>query len=339
MTTINQHRDDQAPANAFVSIDNLHVTFGSGPETVRAVNGVNLSIKTGEVLTILGESGSGKSVTLRALLRILPLKRSLISGVIKVGSLDVLALSEAELTQYRGGVASMIFQEPGLALDPVYRIGDQIIESVVQHIKVDRNTAKARALEVLEMVKIPSARIRLKAYPHELSGGMLQRVMIALAVSCSPKLLLADEPTTALDATVQIQVLLLIREMQRKFGMTTIFVTHDVGVAAEISDRVAVMYAGRIIEQGPIGNVLINPGHPYTQGLLASTIHGSMRGRRVQAIAGSPPDLSDLPKGCAFAPRCKHVQPRCRTEIPPVVELGSSHEVQCVLAEPAPAPA
>lgn len=317
-------------SDPFVSIEDLNVGFETGPETVRAVNGVNFSMKAGEVLGILGESGSGKSVTLRALLRILPPRRSVTTGSIKVGGLDVLTLSKTELNHFRGGVASMIFQEPALALDPVYKVGDQIVESVVQHMKVDRKTAKARALEVLELVKIPSAETRLEAYPHEMSGGMLQRVMIALAISCSPKLLLADEPTTALDATVQIQVLLLLREMQRELGMTTIFVTHDVGVAAEISDRIAVMYAGRIVEQGPVDKVLGSPSHPYTQGLLASTVHGTMRGQRVQAIAGSPPDLAALPGGCAFASRCRHAKPRCKIDDPPVVQDGDDHMVRCL---------
>ena len=227
----------------------------------------------------------------------------------------------------------MIFQEPGLALDPVYKIGDQIAESVAKHLKVDRKTARARALEVLELVKIPSAETRLNAYPHEMSGGMLQRVMIALAISCSPKFLLADEPTTALDATVQIQVLLLLREMQHKFGMTTIFVTHDVGVAAEVADRVMVMYAGSIVEQGPVAKVLGNPGHPYTQGLLDSTVHGSMRGSRIEAIPGAPPDLANIPNGCAFAPRCKFAQAICTSDTPPTVNIADDHTVQCVRSE------
>lgn len=320
-------------SEAFLAVDALKVAFHGERQVVRAVNGVDLSLEAGEVTSLLGESGSGKSVTLRALLRILPPHRTTISGSIRVGGREVLDLSGSELAQYRGGTASMIFQEPGLALDPVYRVGDQIVETVVRHWDVDRTTARARALEMLELVRIPSAQTRLKAYPHEMSGGMLQRVMIALALSCAPKLLLADEPTTALDATVQIQVLLLIREMQRKLGMTTIFVTHDVGVAAEISDRVAVMYAGHIVEQGPAEKVLVRPGHPYTQGLLESTVHGSMRGRRIEAIPGAPPDLSNLPPGCAFAPRCRHAQARCVSGEPPIINLDDNHSVRCLRPE------
>lgn len=328
---------DGASTEPFVSVNELNVEFHGDRQNVQAVNGVNFSLNSGEVMGLLGESGSGKSVTLRALLRILPPRRSTITGSAMVDGREVLAMSDAELTQYRGGLASMIFQEPALALDPVYRVGDQIVECIVQHMKIDRKAARERALEMLELVKIPSAKMRLSAYPHEMSGGMLQRVMIALALSCSPKLLLADEPTTALDATVQIQILLLLREMQRKFGMTTIFVTHDVGVAAEISDRVAVMYAGKIVEQGPVSMVLGSPGHPYTQGLLDSTVHGSMRGSRIQAIPGSPPDLSNLPKGCPFAPRCKYAEPRCTAEDPPVVKLAEDHVVNCVRPEMASA--
>lgn len=313
----------------FVTIKDLHVSFHNNNQIVRAVNGVNLELKTGEVTGLLGESGSGKSVMLRSLMRILPPKRTKVTGSMRVGGREVLEMTNDELAQYRGGIASMIFQEPGLSLDPVYKVGDQIVESVVRHLGVDKKTARARALEMLELVQIPSPERRLKNYPHEMSGGMLQRVMIALALSCSPSLLLADEPTTALDATVQIQVLLLLRQMQRKFGMTAIFVTHDVGVAAEISDRVAVMYAGKIIERGGVTEVLGNPRHPYTQGLLDSTVHGSMRGERIEAIPGSPPDLADLARGCAFAPRCKFVENSCTNSDPPNVKVDDGHFVQC----------
>ena len=248
----------------------------TGERTVHALNGVDIALRQGEVLGLLGESGSGKSVTLKALLRLLPARRTTIVGAIHVAGRDVLAMDDAALDAYRGGVVSMIFQEPMLALDPVYTIGDQIAETVVQHRGVTlRARARRRALEMLESVRIPSARRRLDAYPHEMSGGMRQRAMIALALSCGPKVLLADEPTTALDATVQIQILLLLRELQRELGMAVIFVTHDIGVAVEISDRIAVMYAGRIVETGTLRDVVKRPAHPYTRGLLASTIHGS----------------------------------------------------------------
>jgi peptide/nickel transport system ATP-binding protein len=306
-------------SSPLVAVEGLTVEFLKDGGVISAVNGVSFEIGAGEVLGVIGESGSGKSVTMRALMRILPSKRSRIRGRISVDGRDVLALGARDLALYRGGVASMIFQEPMLALDPVFTIGTQIAETVTRHMGVSRAKARARALEMLELVRIPSARARLDSYPHEMSGGMRQRAMIALALSCAPKLLLADEPTTALDATVQIQVLLLLRELQKELGMAAIFVTHDVGVAAEISDRVAVMYAGRMVETGAVGDVLRNPRHPYTQGLLASTVHGSMRGSRVAASPGAPPDLARLPPGCAFAPRCPRAADVCRTSVPPLI--------------------
>ena len=230
-----------------VEMNDVRVRF-KGERTVHALNGVDIALQQGEVLGLLGESGSGKSVTLRALLRMLPARRTEISGAIRVAGDDVLALDEDGLEKLRGGTVSMIFQEPMLALDPVYTIGDQIAETVTRHLGVSWAEGRQRALDMLEAVRIPSAKRRLENYPHEMSGGMRQRAMIALALSCKPKVLLADEPTTALDATVQIQILLLLRELQREMGMAVIFVTHDIGVAVEISDRIAVMYGGRVVE-------------------------------------------------------------------------------------------
>jgi peptide/nickel transport system ATP-binding protein len=316
-------------SGALATLRNLTVTFTGGERPVNAVNGVDLDIAKGEVLGVLGESGSGKSVTLRALLRILPARRSRLGGSIRVAGRDVLALSEAELAQYRGGVVSMIFQEPMLAFDPVYTVGVQIAESVIRHHGIDKTAARSRALQMLEHVRIPSPERRYDAYPHEMSGGMRQRAMIALALACEPQLLLADEPTTALDATVQIQILLLLRELQRESGMSVVFVTHDVGVVSEIADRVAVMYAGRIVETGPVAEVIKRPQHPYTQGLLASTIHGSMRGQRIDAIPGAPPDLAQLPPGCSFAPRCPRADDQCRAAFPPLREHRPGHAAAC----------
>ncbi len=315
-----------------VEVRNLHVRF-SGERTVHAVNDVSLSVAEGEVLGLLGESGSGKSVTLRALLRLLPKARTTISGTINVAGQDVLALGEQELSAFRGQTASMIFQEPGLALDPVYTIGDQIAESVIRHKGVSKADAMARALQMLDVVRIPSAKRRLQSYPHEMSGGMRQRAMIALALACEPKVLLADEPTTALDATVQIQILLLLRELQREFGMSVIFVTHDIGVAIEICDRVAVMYAGQIVETGTMREIVRSPLHPYPQGLLASTVHGAARGSRLGTIPGAPPSLSTAPDNCSFAPRCSNAQPCCIERLPPTVRIGPERIVRCVLAE------
>jgi len=322
---------------ALVSVKNLSVSFIGNSRPVHAVNGVDFSLAAGEVLGVIGESGSGKSVTLRALLRILPPKRTKIGGSVSVDGRDVLALAGRELEDYRGGVASMIFQEPMLAFDPVFSIGEQIAESVMRHRGVHKAAARKRALEMLERVQIPNARRRLDAYPHEMSGGMRQRAMIALALACSPKLLLADEPTTALDATVQIQILLLLRELQRELGMSVIFVTHDVGVACEVADRVAVMYAGRMVESGSVGAVMQHPRHPYTSGLLSSIVRGELKGQRIEAIPGAPPDLANLPAGCSFAPRCRFVKDECRAEVPGARRLEGGRAVRCVLIQESPA--
>lgn len=314
-----------------VEVKNLHVRFG-GERTVHAVNDVSLTVGQGEVLGLLGESGSGKSVTLRALMRLLPKHKTTIAGSIKVDGHDVLAMRDEQLSAFRGQTTSMIFQEPGLALDPVYTIGDQIAESVMRHKGVSKADALARALQMLEVVRIPSAKRRLESYPHEMSGGMRQRAMIALALACEPKVLLADEPTTALDATVQIQILLLLRELQREFGMSVIFVTHDIGVAIEICDRVAVMYAGQIVETGTMREIVRTPVHPYPKGLLASTVHGAERGSRLGTIPGAPPSLSTAPDSCSFAPRCSSAQPKCVEKLPPAVQMGPDRVVRCVLA-------
>ena len=317
----------------FVRVNDLRVEFAKEGRAVRAVNGVSFDIRAGEVLGLIGESGSGKSVTLRSLLRIHPSRTTHMSGSMVVGGREVMSMDAAELSRYRGGVASMVFQEPMLAFDPVRTIGSQIVEAVRRHSGVSPQRARERALEMLERVRIPSARTRLDAYPHEMSGGMRQRAMIALALSTSPRVLLADEPTTALDATVQIQVLLLLRELQQELGMAAIFVTHDLGVAAEVSDRVSVMYAGRIVELGKVSDVLKRPRHPYTQGLLASTVTGAMRGRRADAISGSPPDLANLPKGCAFAPRCKRRTSECEEAVPPLVVGDDARATACIHAD------
>jgi peptide/nickel transport system ATP-binding protein len=314
-----------------VETKDLRVRF-MGERTVHALNGVDITLRQGEVLGLLGESGSGKSVTLRALLRMLPARRAEISGAIRVAGEDVLSLDQEELEKLRGGTVSMIFQEPMLALDPVYTIGDQIAETVTRHLGLSSAAARRRALEMLEAVRIPSAKRRLEAYPHEMSGGMRQRAMIALALSCKPKVLLADEPTTALDATVQIQILLLLRELQREMGMAVIFVTHDIGVAVEISDRLAVMYGGRIVETGVLRDVVRAPKHPYTRGLLASTIHGGQRGKRLEAIPGAPPRLDRLPEGCTFAPRCALADATCVRGDIPLVSLAALHDVRCLKA-------
>jgi peptide/nickel transport system ATP-binding protein len=315
-----------------VSVRDLRVKFVSRDRVVHAVNGLDFTLNRGEVLSIIGESGSGKSVTLRALMRLLPSKAE-VSGQVSIDGHDIVRASTRQLEDIRGPVVSMIFQEPALAFDPVYTIGEQIIEMITRHERCGRRAARGRALELLELVQIPSAARRLDAYAHELSGGMRQRAMIALALSCRPSVLLADEPTTALDATVQIQILLLLRSLQRQLGMAVIFVTHDMGVAIEIADELAVMYAGQFVERGPTRQMIAEPAHPYTQGLLSSTVRAGMRGQRLQAIPGAPPDLSLAPAGCGFAPRCSFAQSRCFQSPPMPIVTAPRRMVRCVLAE------
>jgi peptide/nickel transport system ATP-binding protein len=314
-----------------VDIRDLQVTFTGGRAPVRAVSGVSLQVQRGEAVALIGESGSGKSVTLRTLLMLHPPRRTQLAGRVRVAGHDVLTMAERKLADYRGVVASMIFQEPLLALDPVYTVGQQIVESIRRHEPVDHATATRRALELFERVRIPSPERRLAAYPHEMSGGMRQRAMIALALACRPQVLLADEPTTALDATVQIQVLILLRELQRELGLAIVFVTHDIGAALEVADRIAVMYAGRIVEEGTARELIQAPRHPYTLALLRGRAHGAMaKGHRLQTIGGAPPDLAALPPGCAFAERCSFVQAACRQTQPEAVMMAPGHRARCL---------
>ena len=315
--------------SVLAELDDLHVRFGAGRGSTHAVRGVSLAVAPGETLCLLGESGSGKSVSMRALMRLLP-PQARISGGIRVEGQDITTMRGDALRSLRGGDVAMVFQEPMTALDPVYTIGDQIGESVRQHTGASKTQARARALEVLELVRVPDAARRLDAYPHQLSGGLRQRVVIAMALSCRPKLLLADEPTTALDATVQIQILVLLRNLQRELGMGMVIVTHDLGVAAEIADRVAVMYAGQIVEQGSVRDVMQAPAHPYTRGLLRSVVRQG--GDDIQAIAGAPPDLRAPPPGCAFAPRCPLAIEPCLAAIPAERAVAPGRTVRCIRA-------
>jgi peptide/nickel transport system ATP-binding protein len=321
------------PSAPLVDVRDLSVRLVSRDMDLTLLHGVSFTLRQGEVLCLVGESGSGKSVTLRSLIRLLP-HTAQIGGRIAIAGIDIGALTPRGLLGIRGSLVSMIFQEPATALDPTFTIGQQIGENVRVHEHVSRTAARRRALDLLELVQIPSAARRLDAYPHELSGGLRQRAMIALALSCRPKLLLADEPTTALDATVQIQVLLLLRQLQRELGMAIMFVTHDVGVACEVADRVAVMYAGRLVETGPIDEVLAAPAHPYTAGLLRSVVHSQPRGSMLEAIGGAPPDLAALPPGCSFAPRCRHARAECSERVPELVPVSADRAARCVLVRP-----
>jgi peptide/nickel transport system ATP-binding protein len=313
-----------------VDVRGLSVRLVSRDMNLTLIHNVSFTLQQGDVLCFVGESGSGKSVTLRSLMRLLP-PAARIEGGITIGGIDILALTPRKLTSIRGSLVAMIFQEPATALDPTFTVGQMITETVRVHDQVSHAAARKRALDLFELVQIPSAARRLDAYPHELSGGLRQRAMIALALSCRPKLLLADEPTTALDATVQIQVLLLLRQLQREFGMATIFVTHDVGVACEIADRVAVMYAGRLVETGPIDEVFVAPAHPYTAGLLRSVVNAQSRGTVLEQIPGTPPDIAALPRGCSFQPRCSYARAACTVRVPDLLSISPGHEARCVL--------
>lgn len=313
-----------------VAVRDLKVRFKRGGQTLSAVNGVSLQVARGEVLALIGESGSGKSVTLRALMRLHSERSTTIEGQIDIAGQDLMKLSRSQLQALRGPVAAMIFQEPLLALDPVYTLGQQIVEALRRHKPMSKSEARAAALEALRSVRIPSPEQRLDAYPHEMSGGMRQRAMIALALACQPQILLADEPTTALDATVQIQILILLRELQQALGLSIIFVTHDIGAAVEVADRVAVMYGGRIVEQAPLAELLNNPQHPYTRVLLGTRPKDGLRkGERLTSIPGAPPDLANLPAGCAFAPRCPRASDVCLREVPPIEDIRAEHSVSC----------
>ena len=318
-------------AGLAVELQDLRVNFIAPGKKIEAVNGVDLQLQQGEVVALIGESGSGKSVTLRTVMRLHNERSTRITGKLEVNGQDVLGMSPRALSDMRGKEVAMIFQEPLLALDPVYTVGAQIIETIRRHDGASRSEAAARALALFEKVRIPSPQRRLSAYPHEMSGGMRQRAMIALALACNPKVLLADEPTTALDATVQIQILLLLRDLQRDLSLSVIFVTHDIGAAVEVADRIAVMYAGRIVEEGTARDLILTPRHPYTIALLKSRAEGAMaRGVRLETIGGAPPDLSDLPPGCAFAARCALATDACRAAQPPSIEVAPGHHARCI---------
>ena len=314
-----------------LAVRDLRVEFETRDGVVRALNGVSFEVAAGQVLALLGESGSGKSVTLRSILGLHSPVRTRISGQVLLGDRDVNRLDEAARQDLRGSVVSMVFQEPMTALDPVYTIGRQIGETLVEHRGLGAAAARHRARELLDLVQVPAPERVLRSYPHEISGGMRQRAMIAIALACEPQLLLADEPTTALDVTVQAQILWLLRDLQRRLGLAVIFVTHDLGVAAEIADDAAVMYAGRIVEQAPIGELFARPAHPYTEGLMAATVRRGQKGRPLIPIPGAPPNLIDLPSGCAFSPRCVLVRDECRTALPELHHVRAGHHARCHL--------
>ncbi len=312
-------------------VENLSVVFTTDRGIVHAVNGVSFKVEPGEIAAVVGESGSGKSVTALALMRLLPKKIASVSAdAITLDGHDLLHLSEQQMRHTRGRQLSMVFQEPMTSLNPVMTIGTQLTETLRYHFGLVGDAARHRAIELLEMVGIPDASRRLREYPHRLSGGMRQRVMIAIALSCQPKLLLADEPTTALDVTIQAQVLELMTSLARDLGTALILITHNLGVVARYADRVHVMYAGRIAESAKARDLYYEPSHPYTRGLLRSVPRLDVSlGGELTGIEGNPPDLSRLPAGCAFAPRCEFATEKCTTDAPPDFAAGPGHKTAC----------
>ena len=319
-----------------VEVKNLEVSFFTYAGEVKAVRGISYNLKPGEVMGIVGESGSGKSVSSYGLMGIIPEPGKVIGGRILFEGRDVTAMSEKELLKIRGKDISMIFQDPRTSLNPLFTIGNQIEESLRKHTSLDKDQRQKRMVELLTLVGINQPEKRLKQYPHEFSGGMRQRVMIAIALACEPKLLIADEPTTALDVTIQAQILELMQELRKKLGMSIIMITHDLGVVASMCEKIAVMYAGHIVEYGTTDEIFYQPGHEYTKGLINSIpkLNTEVRERLVP-IEGTPVDLLNPPAGCPFAPRCKNCMKICLSKMPPRTELSDTHYTYCWLQQKA----
>jgi oligopeptide/dipeptide ABC transporter ATP-binding protein len=322
--------------SALLRVDNLSVDFASTRGTVRAVEDLSFTVGDGETVAIVGESGSGKTTAALAVLRLLAKGTGRIAGRAMFEGKDLLQLPEAELREVRGSRIAMIFQDPMMALNPVYTVGSQIAEAIRLHEPVSARAAQARAVELLRKVRIPAPERRVHQYPHNLSGGMRQRVMIAIALACRPKLLIADEPTTALDVTVQAQVLDLINELKAELGMAVLLITHDLGVVWEVAQRIVVMYGGRKVEEGPTDRVFAAPRHPYTRGLLRAAQWSEGDSGRLAEIPGAVPAPFERPAGCAYAPRCAEAFEQCRRAVPALRALGTDAEVACFAAERRP---
>ena len=319
--------------NKILEVKDLHVSFDTYAGEVKAVRGVTFDLTEGEVLAIVGESGCGKSVTAQTVMKLNPMPPArIVSGEITLVDKDIVNASEKDMMKIRGKDVSMIFQDPMTCLNPTMQIGKQLTEAIRHHQRLTKEEAGKEALRLLEIVKIPNVKQRAKQYPHEFSGGMRQRVMIAMALSCAPKLLIADEPTTALDVTIQAQIMDLLREIKEHTNTAIILITHDLGVVASMADRVAVMYAGKIVETGTAEDIFYRPSHPYTRALLKSLPKTDMdRSIRLVSIGGTPPDLLNPPEGCPFASRCEHAMKICQTSMPPHFLPGKNHQSACWL--------
>lgn len=322
--------------NKVLEVKDLHVSFDTYAGEVKAVRGVSFDLKEGEVLAIVGESGCGKSVTAQTIMKLNPMPPArIVSGEITLADKDIVKASEKDMMKIRGKDVSMIFQDPMTCLNPTMQVGKQLTEAIRHHQNLTQEQAQAEAIHLLDIVKIPNAKQRAKQYPHEFSGGMRQRVMIAMALSCAPKLLIADEPTTALDVTIQAQIMDLLKEIKEQTNTAIILITHDLGVVASMADRVAVMYAGKIVETGTAEDIFYRPSHPYTKALLKSLPKTDMdRSVRLVSIGGTPPDLLNPPVGCPFASRCPHTMTICKAEMPPHFLPEKDHKSACWLLHP-----
>ena len=319
-------------AEVILKLENLQTAFDTDEGRLIAVDDVSYEVHAGQTIGIVGESGCGKSVSALSIMRLVPNPPGkIIGGRILFKGQDLAKLSTPEMRKIRGNEISMIFQEPMTSLNPVFTVGDQIMESVVLHQGLNRKEAKAKAIEMLKLVGIPAPDRRVDEYPHQLSGGMRQRVMIAIALSCNPSLLIADEPTTALDVTIQAQILDLINGLRKKMGMAVMLITHDLGVVAEVCDYVVVMYAGKIVEQGSVEDIFLRPTHPYTRGLLNSlpSMSNKSKGKRLETIPGMVPDLKALPKGCRFQDRCPRKEDKCEEAEPSYTNVAAGHSIAC----------
>jgi peptide/nickel transport system ATP-binding protein len=315
-----------------LSIQDLHLVFDTTRGQLKALNGISFDVRSGEIFGVVGETGCGKTVTGLSVLRLLPQTATIPQGRILFRGQDLLSLSEREMRKVRGGQIAMIFQNPGSSLNPVFTIGSQMVAIIRKHFSISKKEARARAEAMLEAVGLPDVQRIFTSYPHQLSGGMQQRVMIAIALSCEPDLLIADEPTTALDVTIQAQILALLKDLRDRLGIAIVLITHNLGVVAKTCDRLAVLYAGRVVETGPTRTIFKDPEHPYTRGLMRAIPRPEFRGKRLEAIPGSVPGNPGAIVGCPFAPRCSLAFDRCHVEAPPLVTVGEDHQCACFLA-------